>query len=240
MRVSELFVQNMKARRKSAGWSQQQLADRLGELGFEITRDALARIESNSTRGKNLSLEEALAIACALSTPLTAMMLPTGGGEGIEPVPGGTVENPWRMFEWLRCTEPLDSDDLHRWQPAVVPFWVYDDARQRQKRLGDAAQRRFSVLARIADDESLNRYDKAVSGPTDNKKLWRAQQRLIRDARPKELAGDEWESAEADYEAALVAYVDGLERMRGTGLDDNGLLPAGFEVDFRWIHERPA
>jgi transcriptional regulator with XRE-family HTH domain len=239
MRISEHFIENLKRRRRAAGWTQEQLAQRIEELGFSgVTRNTVARLESDATRAANLTLDEAVAISCALSTPLTAMMLPTGGGaERVEPVPG-TSASSWRVFEWLRCEEPLDSDDLDRWRDAVGPFWSYDTVRDLQRQVHDAASRRFRVLAALADDAALDRYDEAItaSDGRDAKANWRAMLHLIQSTK---VAGSaEWKAADEEYEQCLQAYGAALERLRLEGLDDLGLFAPGYEVDFRYSHQR--
>jgi transcriptional regulator with XRE-family HTH domain len=62
----ELLGQRVGDFRRRKRWTQQQLSDRLTEIGHPIHRAVIARIEQGGSRARNVTLEEAFAFAVAL------------------------------------------------------------------------------------------------------------------------------------------------------------------------------
>jgi transcriptional regulator with XRE-family HTH domain len=102
---SAVFAANLKRERKSAGYTAAALADELGAIGADISRSAIAQIESGRRGTRGVTLDEALAISAALGVPLTAMLMPTDD-ETVSLAPELEV-NSWRALAWLIDDEPL-------------------------------------------------------------------------------------------------------------------------------------
>ena len=109
MKPSEVFAERMQEVRERRRWSQQELADRLDELGWPTDRSALARIEGKS---RGVSLNDAVAIAAALGPSLNSMVVPLGSPKGvqIELAPKLWV-GPSQARSWLRGNGPLREQD---------------------------------------------------------------------------------------------------------------------------------
>ena len=93
-------------RRKALGLTASELARRTSELGYPITRGAIAKIESNLRSGK-VDVAEALVLAVALDIPPVLLLFPqfsTDGGGALLP---GVVAS--------------DDDAVH-WMSGQVPF----------------------------------------------------------------------------------------------------------------------
>lgn len=74
--VEAIFARRLREARKARGWTQQDLVDRLDELGVEWDRTTLARIEK---RQRKVGLEEFVAIAAALDVAPIYLFLPIEG-----------------------------------------------------------------------------------------------------------------------------------------------------------------
>jgi transcriptional regulator with XRE-family HTH domain len=74
--AGEAFGERLQEIRRKRGWTQEDLASRLDDLGFPIHRVTLGQIEKGGTRARNVTLEEVLAIALALGVPPVMMMAP--------------------------------------------------------------------------------------------------------------------------------------------------------------------
>ena len=76
MRPSETFAARLQEVRTAKGWTQQELADRLGELGRKIDRAALARIEHGD---RQVSIDDMMEICAALGPSPIHMIIPIAG-----------------------------------------------------------------------------------------------------------------------------------------------------------------
>jgi transcriptional regulator with XRE-family HTH domain len=78
--VSEgaLIAQRVKEIREKRGWTQQDLADAVADVGGPLTlsRTALAKLEAGGTRARNVSVEELLVLAVALGAYPVDLMVP--------------------------------------------------------------------------------------------------------------------------------------------------------------------
>lgn len=110
-RQMPLFLSHVTARRlaeirKRRGWSQEDLARRTGELGAAMTQSTIARTEL----GRNVSLNETLALAAALGVAPTSLFLPLESAELVAITPERIV--PARHARrWVRGQAPLVADD---------------------------------------------------------------------------------------------------------------------------------
>jgi transcriptional regulator with XRE-family HTH domain len=106
-RPGEVFASRVREVREGRRWSQQDLIDRLGELGLRMDRSALARIEGGR---RGVSLDEALTIAAALGAGPSYLFFPLDDNEPIELAPNLSVlAQPARR--WLRGSGPLREED---------------------------------------------------------------------------------------------------------------------------------
>src|SRR3954449_11513187 len=76
LRPGEAFAIRLHDARTAKRWSQQQLADRLAELGCPIHRVTLAKYEQGLQLSQNVSLEHVLAIAVALGVAPIHLFVP--------------------------------------------------------------------------------------------------------------------------------------------------------------------
>jgi transcriptional regulator with XRE-family HTH domain len=97
--------------RRHRGWTQEQLAARLDELGYAIGRGTLAKIETvGSTRALNVSVADLLAIAAALNVAPLFIVCPNDDPGWMRITPNQVVES-GRARQWWRGYWPLNEDD---------------------------------------------------------------------------------------------------------------------------------
>jgi transcriptional regulator with XRE-family HTH domain len=106
---SQVARQRIKELRNRHGWSQQQLADRLAELGSPMDRVAIAKLEGE-TKPRGLSLDEALLFALALDVAPTNLFLPLDEDEDVQIAPNVTVPMA-AARKWVVGARPLDAQD---------------------------------------------------------------------------------------------------------------------------------
>ncbi|MFA9272557.1 MAG: helix-turn-helix domain-containing protein [Baekduiaceae bacterium] len=121
-----VFAQRMRQVRKAQGMTQTALAARLAQLGRPISRSVLHKIEGDGTRARNVSLEDAAAIAAALNTSPLNLMTPDSNQAYVQVTPTA-VETGAKVRTWLRGYYPLlDDDDLRQFF-SVVPDEEFDE-----------------------------------------------------------------------------------------------------------------
>jgi transcriptional regulator with XRE-family HTH domain len=109
------FATRTREVRERRGWTQDDLAERLCELGEPMDRYAIAKIEQGVRR---VDVGEALAIAAALGVSLPQLLLPLQGDqvvritEGFDDPEGveiaGPLERPAKdLRAWIRGAAPL-------------------------------------------------------------------------------------------------------------------------------------
>lgn len=128
---AEAFAERMRAARRSAGLSQADLAKRLAQLGFaRLKRTTILAIEKKT---RNVSLDEALAIAAALGVAPIHLMVPfederiisedaadDGIFEASTRLKVGELEFlPKEARRWIRGTQ-LPGYQLDRWPTYYV------------------------------------------------------------------------------------------------------------------------
>jgi hypothetical protein len=107
---TEVLRARMVELRKAQGInSQAALAARLDEVGYPIHETALARIESGA---RDVKLDEAVAIACALDVPLPMLLLPLTSGEDVALTSTSGVPA-WTAYEWMVGNEPLTDPQAY-------------------------------------------------------------------------------------------------------------------------------
>lgn len=129
-------VRHWRTRRKL---SAQGLADRIAELGGDLNRAAVSRIE-NDTRG--VSLDEWLQLAHALAVPPPLLMCDLSSGQPVA-VADSAVMHPWLLWEWI-CGEsaPVVTGNrvtrVEEWQASRRAIHLYRQEREAALDVHDA------------------------------------------------------------------------------------------------------
>jgi transcriptional regulator with XRE-family HTH domain len=168
---SRVFGEQVRGVRTRKGWtSQQHLADRLEELGHDIDRSAIARLETGK---RGVPLDEAFAIAAALEVSPLSLMLPREPDDPVAVAPRLTVSAE-EAREWVRGDEPLPNQDRQFFEQESPAFWIEVLAWRRIQALYALVHR----LAEAWDQEDAKR----VSGALDaiDEELQRQREELKR------------------------------------------------------------
>ena len=123
--------------RKRRGWTQQRLAEAIGEHGGGLDRAAVAKIESGV---RNVSIDEVFLFAAALDVPPALVLLPLGLADLVQVTPRSVV-HPHLAYEWFTGQEALTDAQrfvINRgaWLEAARRLHLWD----RLRRLQDDAQ----------------------------------------------------------------------------------------------------
>jgi transcriptional regulator with XRE-family HTH domain len=117
-RPGQVFARRVKEARNDCGWTQQQLVDRLAELGYPISRPTLIRIEAGGTRSEKAPLQEVFALAAALGVKgLLELLEPLDGEPPVAIAPHLIFVSPL-VREWMRgelvlpMTAGVDIDEI--------------------------------------------------------------------------------------------------------------------------------
>jgi transcriptional regulator with XRE-family HTH domain len=94
--------------RGALGLSQQQLTEKLSELGYMLPRESLARLETGK---RGASLADVLAIAYALDVSPLHLMVP--------------IDDSARLIV-VGAVQPADADDLRSWIRGEAPLLSQD------------------------------------------------------------------------------------------------------------------
>lgn len=131
----------MREARDARGWTQKQLAARLGELGLQTDRATIARIESGGQRASRAPLDEVMAIAFALDVAPVHLLTPKQSDANIAVAPKHRFPAV-RVREWIRGNDPLGGDPLSYFL-AEIP------ENERSAVLAKALRRSESAVARM-------------------------------------------------------------------------------------------
>jgi transcriptional regulator with XRE-family HTH domain len=104
---SEAAAEELRRVRMRKGWNQQQLADRLEELGTPIDQATISKIEKNRRR---MTLDEVFAFAYALGVSPAALVLPRDSFSTVAITPT-TEKTASETLDWLRGVLPLGVSD---------------------------------------------------------------------------------------------------------------------------------
>jgi transcriptional regulator with XRE-family HTH domain len=101
--VTDTIGKELKWFRKGRRWTQQELSERLAQLGVTLDQSAIARIE----RGERaVSLDEAMVLALALGVSPMALAIPRAGNVSLTPKNEYPVE---QAANWFRNAWPIPS-----------------------------------------------------------------------------------------------------------------------------------
>lgn len=170
MAIGQTIASEVRRLRHGRGWTQQNLADRLAEIGAPLNRMTLAKIEAGGTRAENLSVADLLVLAAALDTSPVSLVFPAGRVEIVEATPE------LRIFSGLAskwfCAEEALTDERHllvmdrgEWLRATAGTryyreadWLSEGIREARKALQEAEY--VGVERRIKDAKAG--YSKAL------------------------------------------------------------------------------
>jgi transcriptional regulator with XRE-family HTH domain len=120
--VSAIFRKSMRLQREGRGWSQDALARRLStELGKEIHQSTVGKWETGARR---LTLDDAIAIASVLNTPLVHMLAGSylrGENVRVKVTPKAPAVMPEEFRKWVRGYSALTWHDFRNFMASVVP-----------------------------------------------------------------------------------------------------------------------
>lgn len=105
--VREVYSKRLGAIRRGRGWTQQQLADAMGRVGFPVNRATIAKVEVGK---RPMEVSELVAFAAALDVPPTALFLPLGA-DRVALTDGVTVDAA-TAAAWSAGDAPLDPANV--------------------------------------------------------------------------------------------------------------------------------
>ncbi|MEU5872484.1 helix-turn-helix transcriptional regulator [Glycomyces sp. NPDC047369] len=154
---SEVFARQVKRWRMERRLSAQDLANRLAELGSDLNRRVISKIESGE---RGVTLNEWLQLAHALAVPPPLLLIDLESGADIA-VSSGVALHPWLAWRWLTGQEPplLRSPDggtvvtrVTEFERARTAVLLY----QNEQRAAEAVTRALSDLraAEYAGDDA--------------------------------------------------------------------------------------
>jgi transcriptional regulator with XRE-family HTH domain len=160
---SEILSDQLAYFRERSGLSQQQLADKLVEMGVKSSRATIARTEAGE---REVGLDEALQLAAALDLSPSSLFLPFV--EGPVAIAPELVIPSRRARNWLRRAKPLSGPDGRYYETeASDEEWIVLQnnqirhmARQMQQMLDAMLAKDGDAMARLADmmNDELTRY----------------------------------------------------------------------------------
>ena len=109
---SEVFREQLRTVRRFKGWTQQQLADALADVGVKLDATAITRLE-RGTRG--VTLDDVIAIAAVLGVSPLHLFVPLGNGDSTLDIAPGLTAGAADVRAWIRGQLPLrvgDDDSL--------------------------------------------------------------------------------------------------------------------------------
>lgn len=143
---SDLVGSAVRRYRDLHGWTAQQLADECAEAGAPgITAAVLANIETgrrakDGQRRRDVTVDEWLVLARALSVPPVLLLLPIGQQDEVKLVPGVSI-HPDLARKWVVGEEPaVDSQrrtvgDVGFWQRQATPTRLYGQLNTAQEEM---------------------------------------------------------------------------------------------------------
>lgn len=155
---SDVAGQQIAWLRERKGWTQVDLAERLGEdFGVVVDPATVARIETGK---RGLSLDETFLFAAALDAPPSLLMLPLGTGDDVAVTPTTTV-HPWLAYCWLTGEGPLTNSDryavrLQEQHETRVPLRLYRRLQRLQETV-HSAHAGMKATTRVDNEDEWQR-----------------------------------------------------------------------------------
>lgn len=156
MKPSETFAARLREVRTRKGWTQQQLSERLNDLGRRMDRAALARIE---TGDRQVSIDELVELSAVLGVTPIHMVIPASGDHLVDIAPELSV-SPRQARGWIRGQSPLRPEDAHTYYTEVSVDEIeerYDRTRALLLNLAQSVVDAVTEAAGNLDDDSRNR-----------------------------------------------------------------------------------
>lgn len=142
--ASSTVAERVRALRAERGWSQEELAAKLREVGLlHFDRQIVANLEYK--RRKYVSLEELLGFAYVLNVPPVLLFLPVGTTDEVEPLRGMRA-HPARILSWVTGDEPAPAPngagvDVSSWRESALPLRLYRDLGRQEEKISSASSR---------------------------------------------------------------------------------------------------
>jgi transcriptional regulator with XRE-family HTH domain len=120
----DAIARGIRNARRSRGWTQQDLADRLAEIGYPLDRSTLAKLEATK-KPRGISVNDALAISAALG--IAPVHLFTGLGDDDITIGENLSASAVRVRWWIRGKSLLPgapgiaSEESHFFRKEVPP-----------------------------------------------------------------------------------------------------------------------
>jgi transcriptional regulator with XRE-family HTH domain len=165
-RPSEALATTVRVVRERRRWNQQELADRLAELGTKMDRATVARTESLA---RGISLDEAFTLCAALGIAPVFAFFPHGHGTQVEIAPELTVDA-GHAQAWLRGELPLRREDERVFMEEVPEReWILQ-----RKGLADLLPlvRAFEDAALSENAADLDRFAELIVQTVNHAKQW--------------------------------------------------------------------
>ena len=99
---SEVLAREIRRWRAERKLSAQDLANRLAELGSDLNRRVISKIEKGE---RGVSIDEWLQLAHALAVPPPLLLLDLESGADVAVAPRATL-HPWIVWEWITGAHP--------------------------------------------------------------------------------------------------------------------------------------
>lgn len=138
--VSKVFASQLRRVREDVPLTAAELATRVTDLGVPMRREAVERIERGE---RQVQLDEAIACAAVLQTPLGVMCFGLGQLDEV----GLSPEKMTHPDIWQQWLEGADSapgvalDIKPFWKAQMNPVWIYQHLRGQQKEANQLRQR---------------------------------------------------------------------------------------------------
>lgn len=124
--VSDVIARRVREIRRGRGWTAAQLEARLADLGAgHLSIATLSNIETGrrddaGRRRRDVTADELLALAVALSVAPVHLLIPLDDGAHYSPLPTGDIPADWAR-DWVRGYRPLPEMDRRVYFSEVPP-----------------------------------------------------------------------------------------------------------------------
>jgi transcriptional regulator with XRE-family HTH domain len=133
MTPAQVFARAVRSAREQCGTTQDELAERLTELGLPFDRSMVAKVEGER---RGVSLDEVLGFAVALGVSPVSLLVPQSAAETVALTPNTPVESVQASL-WARGYRPLtdpgddvDGSDYAFYRTALAPYYIAEADRR--------------------------------------------------------------------------------------------------------------